>query len=233
MRRLQPGGLRPHNTRSNVAEPSPINPPETSLYKKLFARSLAKGDLYQDRIYGNRKEDLFSGIHGDVLEIGAGTGVNLVYLPDQTTWTGIDPNPYMHRFVYDKAKDLDMEVNLCHGYAEQLPFDDNRFDAVISTLVLCSVSSIETSLQEIHRVLKPGGALYFIEHVIAPEGTLLRRFQRILKPAWKLVADGCMPDRDTGRLIQSAGFSSVDITPFAISLPINLIRPHIMGKAIK
>ena len=203
------------------------------IYKRFFARSLASGDRFQDRLYGDRKQRLFEHIEGHILEIGAGTGVNLAFLPDSAQWTGLEPNPYMHQFIYNKARELNRSVVVKHGYAEKLPFNDAVFDAVISTLVLCSVTNQAQALAEIHRVLKPGGTLYFIEHVIAPEGTLLRQLQRVLRPAWQLFADGCRPDRNTSQWLEKAGFAQVDIEPFTTAFPIDLVRPHIMGKAIK
>ena len=203
------------------------------LYKRLFARSLASGDPYQDKVYGERKSRLFDRVHGDVLEIGAGTGVNLPYLPDTARWTGIDPNPHMHKFVYEKADQLGMEVEMRLGDAEDLRFSNAQFDCVICTLVLCSVPDPGQALQEIKRVLKPGGHFLFIEHVAAPPGTLLHGMQKLVKPGWKLVADGCRPDRDLQRPIEQAGFSTVEVESFNSKAPIDLIRPHIAGWAVK
>ena len=204
-----------------------------SVYKRLFARSMASGDLYQDHVYGNRKKDLFQALHGSVLEIGAGTGVNLPFLPKDIHWTGIEPNPFMHRFVHEKAQMLDLNIDLQIGRAERLAFQDFQFDCVLSTLVLCSVSELEQTLSEIRRVLKPQGHFVFIEHVAAPKGSFLRGVQKTIKPAWKLVADGCRPDRELDNHINTAGFSDVHITSFNLDSPLSLIRPHIMGWGIK
>lgn len=204
-----------------------------NLYKRFFARSLASGDLYQDRIYGNRKQQLFEKLHGNVLEIGAGTGVNLSYLPENVIWTGIEPNPFMHRFTHLKARQLERNIQLHAGDAANLGFEDNRFDCVLSTLVLCSVYSPPQVLKELKRVLKPGGHFVFIEHVAAPKGTFLRGMQKTIKPAWQLVADGCRPDRDQAKHIQTAGFSTVHIESFNLNVPLSPISPHIMGWGIK
>ena len=205
----------------------------TRLYKRFFAKSLATGDNYQDTVYGNRKKRLFKEITGSILEIGAGTGVNLMYLSPTVQWIGLEPNTYMHRFIYAKAKELDRDVEVKYGYAEKLPFEDASFDAALCTLVLCSVSDPSQALAEIRRVLKPGGTLYFIEHVIAPKGTLLRLLQRTIRPLWQLFADGCRPDRQTTKTLETAGFSNVEIEHFMTAFPIDLLRTHIMGKAIK
>ncbi len=203
------------------------------LYKRLFARCLARGDRYQDAIYGTRKESLFRDIEGRVLEIGAGTGINLPYLSSSIDWTGIEPNPHLHRFIYARADALNIRVHLHMARAECLPFQDARFDAVICTLVLCSVSDPHAALREIVRVLKPGGVFLFLEHVAAPKGTLLRGAQRTIKPLWKLVADGCRPDRDTASVINRAGFREINMESFETPMPFEIIKPHIAGKGIK
>lgn len=204
-----------------------------NLYKRLFARSLAGGDVYQDRVYGERKKELFKKLNGNVLEIGAGTGVNLHFLPESISWTGIEPNPFMHRFIYSKAEELSLNIQLHAADAAELPFENHQFDCVLSTLVLCSVNSPQQVLQEIKRVLKPGGLFVFIEHVAAARGTLLRGIQKTIKPAWKLVADGCHPDRDLASLIEIAGFDSVHIDFFNLDSSLSLIRPHINGWGVK
>jgi len=108
---------------------------------------------------------------------------------------------------------------------------DASVDAVVSTLVLCSVDGHRDALAEILRVLRPGGRFVFIEHVGAPEGTWLRRLQRWIRPLWKPVADGCRPDRDTGDRILEAGFERVEMDRFRLPLPV--VSPHVAGTAWK
>lgn len=104
-------------------------------------------------------------------------------------------------------------------------------NAVVSTLVLCSVPNLPSTLQEILRVLKPGGRFLFIEHVAAPQGTWLRRVQSGVKPIWKAIGDGCNPDRETWVALETAGFESVNISNFFAPVPI--VSPHIIGVATK
>lgn len=209
--------------------------PRKGIGQWLFARSLASSDLYQDQIYGDVKKDLLQDASGLVVEIGAGTGSNLPYLPEYVSWIGIEPNPYMHKFVYQKAAYLKREVQLQAGYAEAMNFEAGSVDVVISTLVLCTVKDQHAVLNEIMRILRPGGKFLYIEHVAAKPGTMLRSIQRSIRPFWKLVADGCNPDRDTGAAIEAAGFSEVSMQFFEPKVPltIRLIKPHIMGVAIK
>ena len=206
-----------------------------TLYRRVFARTLAQNDLYQDRIYGTDKKNLFSDVQGEVLEIGAGTGVNLPYMPETVRWTGVEPDPNMHRYIYEKASFLGRSIDIRSEWAESLSLPDESIDFVICTLVLCSVRDPFRVLQEVLRVLKPGGALLFIEHVAASEGTALHKIQRMVRPLWRLAAGGCQPDRKTGPLISEAGFSSVEIEHFYAPVPwmVRIINPHIMGRAVK
>ena len=201
------------------------------LYQRLFAHGLALGDDAQHRIYGDRKRRLFSGLEGTVVEIGPGTGVNLPYLPDGLRWIGLEPNPHMHGYLREQLAGRDMEVDLRSDPAQDPGLPDACADAVISTLVLCSVPHLDETLVELRRILKPGGRLLFIEHVAAPPDTWLYTLQRTIQPAWTCLGDGCRPDRDTGAALRRAGFASVSIEDFDTGLPV--VSPHIMGTARK
>ena len=179
-----------------------------------------------------RKQALFAGISGDVLEIGPGTGVNLVYLPVGIRWIGIEPNRFMHRYLRELGLKLGLSLDIRVGTAEQLPVPDNSMDAVISTQVLCSVTDPAGVLREIQRVLKPGGRFLFVEHVAAAPGTALRRWQRWARPVSALIGDGCHPDRETWNDIEQAGFALIQLEHFEIESAV-LSKPHIAGVAIK
>jgi len=201
-----------------------------SLYQRLFAHGLALGDEAQHRIYGARKRALFADLEGTVVEIGPGTGVNLPYLPRRIRWIGIEPNPHMHRFIHEAAAEQDMEVEIRTATASATGLPDASADAVISTLVLCSVPDLAAALTEIKRILKPSGRFLFIEHVAAPDGSWSRTLQRTVKPVWKCLADGCRPDRATGDAIEQAGFTDVRYRSFTAELPV--VAPHIIGTAV-
>lgn len=203
----------------------------TGLISRFHAWQLHRGSEWYNRQVDERKKDLFSDLQGQVLEIGPGTGANLEYYSENVTLTGLEPNPYMQNYIKEKDRQLDTNLEIMTGMAEEIPLPDEHADAVVSTLVLCSVDSLKESLAEIKRVLKPGGSFLFIEHVAAPDGTWLRSIQRGVKPVWKCVADGCNPDRATWKAIESAGFGRVEIEHFRLSLPV--VAPHIMGKAVK
>lgn len=91
--------------------------------------------------------------------------------------------------------------------------------------------STNTDFAKVRRVLKSGGVFVFLEHVAAPEGSGLRRVQEAVRPAWGLLADGCRPDRETGRLIEAAGFGDVHIERFDAAMPLPVVRPHVVGTA--
>jgi len=190
-----------------------------------------RGGRSYERHVGDRKRRLLSGISGTLVEIGSGTGPNLQYLHPDVLVVGVEPNPYMHPHFLRESSGWRGRSHLVRGSAEALPFPDGSVDAVLSTLVLCSVDGLDVALQEIHRILKPGGIFIFLEHVGAPRGSWLRRLQWLVKPVWSTVGDGCQPDRDTDQNLLGAGFSRVRMERF--SLPLPLVSPHIAGVAEK
>jgi len=199
-------------------------------YQKLFAHGLALGDPAQHRLYGDRKRRLFADVEGTVVEIGPGTGVNLPYLPDGIRWVGLEPNPHMHDYLWDRLTGRAIDASLRAAPAQDTGLRTDYADVVISTLVLCSVPTLESALAELRRILRPDGQFLFIEHVAAPPDSWLARLQRGIRPVWRRLADGCHPDRDTGTVLKNAGFSSVDYERFDTGLPV--VSPHIMGRAV-
>lgn len=198
--------------------------------QRLFAHGLALGDDVQHRIYGSRKRQLFSDVEGTVVEIGPGTGVNLPYLPEGIRWIGLEPNPHMHSYLRAQLEGRSIDDDLRTAPAQNTGLPADSADVVISTLVLCSVPDLEDTLDELRRILRPGGRLLFIEHVAAHEHTWLHTLQRGIRPVWKALADGCHPDRETGAALEAAGFASVDYERFDTGLPV--VAPHIVGTAV-
>jgi len=196
-----------------------------------MAFMLAKFSGKHERHVADRKRALLGDLSGDVLEIGPGTGVNLPYYPSGIRWIGIEPNPFMHPYLKRQAEQLGMQVEIREGRAERLDVPDHSMDAVVSTLVLCSVQVVPGALGEILRVLKPGGRFVFIEHVAAPPGMWLRRVQRWVRPVSRALADGCCPDRETWVAIEKGGFEHLILEHFCVPIPIT--SPHIAGSATK
>jgi SAM-dependent methyltransferase len=161
----------------------------------LYDSSLAKGER---RGMARRRAELLERADGRVLEIGAGTGLNVDHYPAGLEALVLtEPVPPMAERL---RRRLAAHRRLAHAEvveapADVLPFPTGSFDTVVSTMVLCTVPDVTGALSEIARVLRPGGRLLFIEHVYA-EGTRLGRWQRRLSGAWSAYALGCRCDRD-------------------------------------
>lgn len=202
-------------------------------YHRLFAWMVYKNSHIHDQAVVKYKKNLFSNLHGTVLELGPGTGTNLPYFPKNINWVGIEPNPFVYPYLFKKAEQLGLHIQIQRGTAEQIPFLSDSIDFVISTIVLCSVRDLSATLREIQRILRPGGRFLFIEHVAANHGTLLRRIQHWFCPIWKLIGDGCHPDREMGLALKNAKFEKLEYETFNAPLAIPIVRPHIAGIGIK
>jgi SAM-dependent methyltransferase len=198
-------------------------------YKRAQAWLLSRGNRRYEAMVAEEKRALLAPLSGTVLEIGPGGGNNLAFLRPDVRWIGVEPNPFFHDRLRARGERLGIDVDVRAATAEALPAADRSVDAVISSLVLCSVRDPEATLREVRRVLRPGGRFVFVEHVAAPHGSGLRVVQHALRPIWRALSDGCHPDRDTGRLIEAAGFSDVDLRRFR--LPVPIMGPHIAGVA--
>jgi ubiquinone/menaquinone biosynthesis C-methylase UbiE len=203
------------------------------LRKRFFAWFLRKGDRLNHKIYGRIKSELFRQITGKVVEIGPGTGVNFEYLPNEIDWIGIEPNELFWPDLKRKAESKGIVAKIEKGDGSRLPLADESAVVVLVTLVLCSVKNPGGLVAEIKRILKPGGKLIFIEHVAAEPKTPLRFLQSIFNPVGKLLADGCNCNRETGKTLEAAGFSRLEISRRQIDDTIPFVRPHIIGYAVK
>lgn len=155
-------------------------------------------------VLGPIRSDLVAHLTGTVLDVGAGTGANLRYFRDAATVVAAEPDPAMRRRLTARLHEATVPVELSDAGAEDLPFPDASFDAVVFTLVLCTVGDPGRAIAEARRVLRPGGTLVALEHVRG-HGRHARRQER-LDPLWTRVMAGCHLDRDTGAAIRSAGF---------------------------
>ncbi|MHB0949671.1 MAG: class I SAM-dependent methyltransferase [Gemmatimonadaceae bacterium] len=176
-----------------------------------------------------RRRALIEPLRGRVLEIGPGSGTNLALFDPAVDWVGAEPSAAMRAMLLQEAARLARAIELLDDPAEALSLPDASVDAVVSTLVLCSVTDPRTAIAEVRRVLRPGGTFVFIEHVAAPPGSLLRRVQRAVRGPWSLCGGGCHPDRETWRDVEQAGFASVAIDRFR--LPVPVVSPHMSGSA--
>lgn len=183
-------------------------------------------------MYETLKNDLIGGLSGTVLEIGAGTGRNFARLAPGTEWIGLEPDRRARaKLRSSAARHGRREATILDAPAEAIPLDDASVDAVVSTVVLCSVDDQDAALAEVARVLRPGGRLVFFEHVAASPGTWTRRLQRVWAPFSRRFDRGCDPVRDTEAAIGRANLAFVEVRRFPLPAGLGLTVPFIAGYA--
>jgi len=149
---------------------------------------------------------------GRVLEVGIGSGLNIpFYKPHKIKqlW-GLDPSPEMWSIARKNAARHHIDVEFIQSGAEAIPLDNNSADTVMMTYTMCTIPEVRSALDEIRRVLKPGGKLVFCEHGLAPDEDV-QRWQNRLNPAWKMLGGGCNLNRPIPQLLQQSGFKSTDM----------------------
>ena len=181
---------------------------------------------------GDMRQRLLSDVSGDILELGAGTGMNLSHYDEGLASLVLtEPEPAMLRRLQPKALEEAPNAEVVQASAEDLPFEDASFDAVVSTLVLCGVEDQARALQEAKRVLRPGGRLLFIEHVRSDEPKLARLQDRMNRLNHFLV--GCDCNRQTLAAIEEEGFTVSKVEPTELPKAPRFVRPAIVGSAVR
>lgn len=179
----------------------------------------------------DRRRKLLASAEGSVLELGAGTGLNLPYYsPALDRLVLAEPDRHMAKRLERRLEGLGRRAEVISAPAEALPFAEDTFDTVVSTLVLCTVEDVAPCLEEIRRVLRPGGSLLFLEHVRS-EDPRLARWQDRLHGPWRSFADGCNCNRPTPDLLRERGFEVhvADRGSWRRMPPI--VRPVVRGRA--
>ena len=184
----------------------------------------------------NWRANLLAEVRGDVLEVGAGTGANMAHYPPAVErLVLVEPDRYMRRKLSNKlaASGRTNSADIIDRTLEKLDLPDESFDFVVATLVLCSVIDLDEALTEICRMIKPGGAFVFLEHVAAEARPGRLKWQRRLQPVWKRVAGNCHLARNTASAILEAGFVIEAVTRESMRKAAPLLRPTVRGIARK
>ena len=188
--------------------------------------AMSSSDLEQYR------QQLLANVSGEILEIGFGTGLNLPYYPETVTKiTTVDPNPGMKKLARSRIANSRITVDYKVLNGESLPMENNRFDSIVCTWTLCSIPSVKQAIGEVHRLLKPGGKFFFIEHGLSKDASI-QFWQNCLTPLQKVIADGCHLNRQISDLV---GLQFSDVTTeqfYAPELP-KVIGYMYQGVAVK
>jgi ubiquinone/menaquinone biosynthesis C-methylase UbiE len=181
------------------------------------------------------RAELLAEARGRTLELGAGTGLNLAHYPDGVTELVLtEPDPHMARRLRGRLQEeppAPSRVEVVETPAEHVPFEDESFDSVVATLVLCTVEEPGAAAREIARVLKPEGRFLCLEHVRAPDGERVVRWQDRLERPWGWVAAGCHPNRDTVAALQAVGLQTGSLAPDRLPKAPPIVRPMVRGAA--
>ncbi|WP_431782899.1 class I SAM-dependent methyltransferase [Streptomyces chumphonensis] len=200
------------------------------LYARLAGPALARAGADEYR------RSLLAGLDGEVVEIGAGNGLNFPHYPVSVRRVvAVEPERHLRAMAGRAARTAPVPVEVVDGAAEGLPFPDGAFDAAVACLVLCSVADQERALGEVRRVLRPGGELRFFEHVRS-ESAGMRRVQGVLDATlWPRLMGGCHTGRDTGAAIAAAGFEVTGLRRlrFPATARATPSSSHILGTAVR
>jgi ubiquinone/menaquinone biosynthesis C-methylase UbiE len=174
---------------------------------RLFAAFYDKMNAEVEETFGARmRSSLLASAEGSVVEIGAGTGINVEHYPASVERLVLtEPDRHMRAKLQARLGESGRAAEVVDASADALPFAEDTFDVAVATLVLCTVPDPAATVRELVRVLRPGGRLLFAEHVRSVNPRTAR-MQDAVRPLWQVVARGCHPNRDTLAAITAAGF---------------------------
>jgi ubiquinone/menaquinone biosynthesis C-methylase UbiE len=203
--------------------------------RPLFARIQARASAVEERKGGaQRRDQLLAGLSGRVVEVGAGSGVSFAHYPTSVREVvAVEPEPRLRQLAVEATRRAPIPVRVLDGLAEELPLPDASVDAAVLAGVLCSVPDPVRALDEVARVLRPGGELRFYEHVLA-RNSHLAWLQRLLDTTlWPRLFGGCHTSRDTEATLIRSGFTveareRFSFRPTLLATP---VAPRILGRA--
>ncbi|XP_040196747.1 methyltransferase-like protein 7A [Rana temporaria] len=214
------------------------------IFKKLFPYRMETFTKNFNKYMAEHKKELFRNLNdfrspsGElrVLELGCGTGANFQFYPEGCKVTCVDPNPNFKKFLSNSLAEnqhIQFQAFVVAPGENMAQIPSGSIDVVVCTLVLCSVDNIEGILAEVHRVLRPGGAYYFIEHVKADPSSWIYFFQEILNPTWKYIADGCRLTKETWKYLEKAKFLDIKYRHIIAPFKYSPVKYQIIGYALK
>jgi ubiquinone/menaquinone biosynthesis C-methylase UbiE len=199
----------------------------------LFARAYHRLSALMEREVGTYRDELLAGLSGEVLELGAGDGMNFAHYP----WTvrrvvAVEPEPYLRARADDAAHRAHVPVTVLDAVADELPIADASVDAAVCSLVLCSVTDQRRALAELRRVVRAAGELRVFEHVRSATATKARVQAAVDRSGvWARVAGGCHCARDSLAAIADAGFQPADLRRVDVGPSWLLTNPYVLGRA--
>jgi ubiquinone/menaquinone biosynthesis C-methylase UbiE len=196
------------------------------LFAALYYRMNAAAER---RWMGKHRSDLLADARGVVLEIGGGTGANLPYYRGVERLVITEPDLFMRKELKPKLAQARVPVEVSGADAHRLPFAEDSFDTVVSTLVFCTIPDPNAALAEIRRVLRLEGRILFLEHVRGEE--TVARWQDRIAPLWSWLLAGCHPNRNSVATIESAGFRIEKLERFEPPVPLSVFAPHVQSVA--
>ena len=193
-----------------MAEPFRPNPRFAKAYLRVAAKAETRG-------VAAHRDELLADLAGVVCEVGAGPGLNFARYPSTVTRViAVEPEPTLRAHAAEVADSAQMRVEVRDGTADDLPVEDASCDAVVLSLVMCTVPDPVAALAEVRRVLRPGGQLRFYEHVRS-EHRVVAVAEDLIAPLWARFAGGCHPNRDTVATLDAAGFEVPAVRRFGFS----------------
>ena len=174
-----------------------------------------------------------TGLAGDIIEIGFGSGINIPFYPAEVTSVkAIEPADLGWRLAAERVRASSVTIQRAGLDGQRLPFADNSFDAALSSWTLCTIPDVASALLEVRRVLRPGGTFHFVEHGRAPDERV-RRWQVRLEPINRALLGGCHVTRPIAELITTAGFTFTEIDSFYEDIGPKYASAMTLGIAIK